>query len=332
MVIPGSGNRDRRWTPGWIIIAVVLCLAAVPVVIFGYRALVPPAHGDHDTVDPAFYVDAAQMPRAPSAPAVQPGGSTGTWEIDCGRDQEGQHNSDNVVAEPGLSQGAHHQHDYVGNTSTNAFSTDASLAAAGTTCPVGDRSTYYWPSLRVPGPGLGPGDNHGTVLVPDSVLIRYQGNPQSDVVAMPEFLRASTGDAHGFSGGGAQTGHVQWTCSGDRDHSARQYPRCPAGQQVVRVFDFPSCWNGRTTDSANHRSQVVFPGPDGLCAAGTFPVPQLHMEIAYTVPPGVDYAIDSFDTELRSPIADHADYIDVMPDQLMAQVVGCINDGRRCKA
>jgi len=28
--------------------------------------------------------------------------------------------------------------------------------------------------------------------------------------------------------------------------------------------------------------------------------------------------------------SDHADFIDVMPDPLMARVVGCLNTGRRC--
>jgi hypothetical protein len=330
-MIPGSGNGGRRWTRGWIIVTVVLCLAAVPAVIVGYRVLAPPSHDEHD-VDPTYYVDAGRMPLAPPAPAVHPGGSTGTWQVDCGRDEEGRHNADNLVADPGLPGGAHHVHDYVGNLSTDAFSTDASLAAAGTTCRGGDLSTYYWPVLRVPGPGTDPDDNHGTILVPDSVLIQYRGNPWSDVVPMPRFLRVPTGDPHGLTNGGGETGHVQWTCSGERDRVARQYPRCPAGQQVVRVFDFPSCWNGRTTDSANHRAHIVFPDATGACPAATFPVPHLHLEIAYTVPPGVDYAIDSFESELRNPVVDHADYIDVLPDRLMAQVVECIDTGRRCTA
>ena len=107
-----------------------------------------------------------------AAPAPGPGASTGTVTESCGRDEEGHRNSDNLVVCPGLAHGAHHTHDYVGNLSTTAFSTDASLAAARTTCTNGDRSTYYWPVLRRqdrPGtdshaPGGGEHGNLGEIL------------------------------------------------------------------------------------------------------------------------------------------------------------------------
>ena len=54
--------------------------------------------------------------------------------------QNGHHNSDNFIVAPGVTNGAHHTHDYVGNLSTDGFSTNESLAAAGTTCRDGDQS------------------------------------------------------------------------------------------------------------------------------------------------------------------------------------------------
>ncbi|MEK8169601.1 hypothetical protein NKH77_06690 [Streptomyces sp. M19] len=77
------------------------------------------------------------------------GASTGTFVSDCGRNENGHLNPDNVIVAPGVSNGAHHMHDYVGNKSTNAFSTNDSLANAGTTCANGDKSTHYWPVLRL---------------------------------------------------------------------------------------------------------------------------------------------------------------------------------------
>ena len=288
--------------------------------------------------DAALYVAISRSPVAPPAPAVLPGGSTGTWHSECGRNEAGIHNGDNVVAAPGVAGGAHHVHDYVGNVSTNAFSTDESLAAADTTCRDDDRSSYYWPVLRLPNQPANNAaarsdmadDNHGRILVPDGVLLEFRGNPASDVVAMPRFLRASAGSPHGYSGGGVGAERVQWSCSASRDHVTRRYPRCPAGQLVVRIFDFPSCWNGRTTDSPNHHTHLVYPDGAGTCPAGTFPVPQLHMEISYLVPAGADYTIDSFPQERHSPLADHADFIDVMPDSLMATAVACVNTGEQC--
>ena len=246
------------------------------------------------------------------------------------------YNSDNLVAQPGVVGGAHHVHDYVGNESTNALSTDDSLAAAKTTCQFGDKSTYYWPVLLMPSAltqmdGMdGMSMDHSTIAVPASVRISYRGSPVSSVIAMPRFLRATTGNPHGFTEHGGNTQHVQWTCSGARDKVTADYPECGAGQQTIRVFDFPNCWNGTTTDSPDHRGHLVFPVTGGACPLGTFPVPQLHIEVAYTLPPGTHYAIDSFPEEHYSSVTDHAMYVDVLPDSLMATIVDCVNSGRHC--
>jgi hypothetical protein len=285
------------------------------------------------------YVAIEDAPVAPAAQPPAPDASTGTWRVDCGRNEQGIHNSDNLVVNPGVVGAAHHNHDYVGNVSTNAFSTDRSLAAAATTCRGGDRSTYYWPVLRVPDGGTAHGagehdahGNQGRILRPDSVLIEFRGNPVSDVVAMPEFLRTATGNAHGHTQAGRHTDHLQWTCSGTRDRVAKDYPRCPEGQQVLRVFDFPSCWNGKSLDSPDHSSHLVFPAGSGGCPPATFPVPQLHVEVAYTVPPDADFTIDTFPEDGGSALADHGHFINVMPPALMDRVVACINEGRSCVA
>jgi hypothetical protein len=54
------------------------------------------------------------------------------------------------------------------------------------------------------------------------------------------------------------------------------------------------------------------------------------MEIAYSVTPDSDYTIDSFPEEQHSPVSDHADFVNVMPDSLMDTVVSCINSGQHC--
>src|SRR3546814_12364222 len=56
----------------------------------------------------------------------------------------------NVIVAPGVSNGAQHQHDYVGNQANNAFASDQDLANGDTTCEnQGDASSYFWPVLRV---------------------------------------------------------------------------------------------------------------------------------------------------------------------------------------
>lgn len=321
-------------------------MAAAVLVVAGAGAalLVPllqrPQHGFPAERD---FVAIAQVTPQPSSPQAGPDGSPGSFVSSCGRNENGHVNTDNVIFSPGQVGGAHHMHEYVGNTSTDASSSDAILAAAATTCSNDDASTYYWPALRIlpgdPGdPGVSDSEpagldgghhNPGTRIVPAAVLVQFRGNPTSKVVAIPRFLRLFTGNPFAVTAP-ASAGTAQWSCTGSPDRRTPLYPLCPAGQQVLRIYDFPNCWDGRRTDSPNHHDQATFSAPDGHCPRDFFPIPQLHLEVADPVPPGRSYAIDTFPDQRRSPTTDHAQYINVMPDPLMAQVVACLNSGRRC--
>jgi hypothetical protein len=285
--------------------------------------------------DPADFTDIGGVPVIRD-PAREPGASTGTVTEDCGRDEEGHRNSDNLVVSPGLSMGSHHTHDYVGNASTTAFSTDSSLAAAATTCTNGDRSTYYWPVLRRQdrtGTGalaLGSGrhGNIGQIIVPTSASVQFRGSPVSKVIAMPEFLRMFTGDPVAATDG--LPSRAQWGCSGFPGRRTTLYPRCPEGSLLTRTLDFPSCWNGLDTDSDDHRSHVAFPDAEGVCPAGMFPIPLLRVAVSYDVPPGTPIALDSFPEQRHSPATEHAGFVNVMTDGQMLALVRCVNEGRHC--
>ncbi|MEV0150857.1 MULTISPECIES: DUF1996 domain-containing protein [unclassified Nonomuraea] len=260
------------------------------------------------------------------------GSSRGTFVSACGTNRNGHNNPDNFIVAPGVSNGAHHLHDYVGNLSTNGFSTDQSLSAAGTTCRFGDKSTYFWPVLRDRKVDVNvndPDGNVGQVLRARSVTLQFRGNATSRVTAMPRFLRLITGDAKAATNGGANA-RAAWSCTGFQNRITTKYPLCPRGSQVLRILDFPSCWDGQNTDSANHRTHVVFPDQSGACPGGTKAVPQLRMTLSYSVPQGPSFAVDAFPEQQHNPITDHADFANVMPDRLMSFVVDCINRGRRC--
>ncbi|GLZ38687.1 DUF1996 domain-containing protein [Actinokineospora sp. NBRC 105648] len=265
---------------------------------------------------PESRVDIGDVAPTP-APAVGRGAAAGSYTVDCGR--EGHRNSDNLVASPGVRDGAHHLHDYVGNESTDAFSTNASLAAAPTSCRDGDASTYYWPVLRL-------GGHHDSPRTPDSVRITFLGSPVSEVVGMPRFLRTVTGDAK--AGPGAR---ATWTCAGFDDRRTTSYPRCPSGSRTLRVFDFPSCWDGRSTDSPDHKAHLRFPSADGSCPHGSFPVPRLRIEVGYDLAPDALFSIDSFpEVADRASASDHAHFVNVRTDKAMDEVVTCVNQGRVC--
>ncbi|MET9291515.1 DUF1996 domain-containing protein [Streptomyces sp. NPDC003077] len=340
-------------------------------------------HAGHGGPDAADFVDIRSVRPGVQRPPNGRGASTGTFTSRCGRNENRHNNPDNFIVTPGVSNGAHHLHDYVGNLSTDAFSTDASLRAAGTTCARGDKSTYFWPVLRdrvtddrsrsgdananpdekgdanpdgngnanqggnttpdengntdpagnaAPARQSSPDGNTGRALTARSVSLTFLGNPAGKVTAMPEGLRAITGDAKAFTNGAANA-RAQWTCTGfENRRLADKYPLCPGGSQVVRLLEFPSCWNGATTDSADHRSHLVFPDRNsGRCPGTTRAVPRLQMRLTYAVPARpLAFAVDSFPEQLRKPVTDHADFANFMPANLMATAVNCINTGRRC--
>ncbi|GAA3805176.1 DUF1996 domain-containing protein [Streptomyces phyllanthi] len=282
-------------------------------------------------------------------PANGDGGSTGTFTTNCGTNENENRNSDNVIVAPGVSNGAQHQHDYVGNQDNDAFASDEQLAAADTTCQnQGDKSSYFWPVLRVQdgqddidanAPGGGQDGNVGTILQPAEAQLKFVGNKASDVVAMPQALRIITGDAKSLSNG-LGNANTNWSCTGFEDRQLTdKYPICPEGSSVVRTSNFQSCWDGQNIDSANHRTHVDFVNADGSCDNGFQAIPQLQVRLVYDVDaPQIEngqvvnpFAVDSFPAELHKPITDHNDFINFFDENTMNQVVDCINSGQDCQ-
>ncbi len=277
--------------------------------------------------------------------------STGTFTSECGVNANGVFNSDNVIAAPGVSNGAHHFHDYIGNQATNAFVSDDELTRAETSCEdQRDKSSYYWPVLRLQNgteeqdaqsPGGGIEGNAGEIVTPKDVTLTFVGNPKAKVTAMPRLLRIITGDAKSFVNGPANA-NASWSCTGFEDRQLKdKYPLCPEDSDVVRSFAFQSCWDGRNIDSANHRTHMAFTDAEGNCPAGFQPIPQLVQRIVYDVDaPSLEdggktvplFAVDSFPEQLHKPITDHGDFINVFEEDLMNEMVDCINEGRTCGA
>ncbi|SDP72098.1 DUF1996 domain-containing protein [Lentzea jiangxiensis] len=255
--------------------------------------------------------------------------------IRCGANEERHLNADNPVVSPGIPFGAHHTHEYVGNRSADARSTDDSLAAASTTCEKDDLSTYYWPVLRLTdgtghdahADGGGLHGNTGEVLEPKSVEVRYGGSPVSPVLPMPRFLRLITGDPAALTHDYGPDTRARWGCSDQPGRYTTKYPLCGSAT-TLRSYEFGSCWDGNNTDSASHRTHVVFPLAGGTCPPKTFPIPRLHVTVGYDIPAGRPFAIDSFAEELRDPATDHGMFINVMPEARMAELVGELNRSR----
>ena len=263
--------------------------------------------------------------------------SKGSFVARCGTNENNHRNSDNFMVAPGKRNGAQHVHDYVGNLSTDANSDDDSLHAAGTTCDRDNKSTFFWPVLRdtskkgddVDEDGGGKDGNFGEILRPRTADLRFVGNPTSKVEAMPDDLEIIMGDAKAKTNGD-KNALAQWTCTGFENRITDKYPLCPSGSRLVRILEFPGCWDGKNLDSADFRSHVAFADDDGNCRDDFKVIPQLRVTLTYDRPNGRDFALDTFPDQQHDPRTDHSDFMNIAEDGVLKLMADCINSGKNC--
>ncbi|WP_327032173.1 DUF1996 domain-containing protein [Micromonospora ureilytica] len=130
-------------------------LAMVALVLAATGALTATfvSSGGKGTADAATsldqFVSIENVPPNVQTPRPAAGASSGRFTVDCGTNGNGKFSPDNPVAQPGIRNGAEHVHDFVGNLAITANSSNADLDASGTTCRNGDKSSYFWPVVRI---------------------------------------------------------------------------------------------------------------------------------------------------------------------------------------
>jgi hypothetical protein len=294
---------------------------------FPGRDKISPASGDD-------FVDIANV--APNGNRGEGGDfSGGSYTVSCGVSDH--NNSDNYMAAPGKRNGAQHVHDYVGNTSTNANSTDDSLAAADTTCANGDKSTFFWPVLRNlngQGPDVGQDGgsldgNVGSILTPTSADLTFHGHGSEQVQPLPPHLMIITGNAKAKAQDG-KNANAKYTCSGFENRVTGQYPICPSGSHLERILDYPSCWDGQNLESKDQRSHMAFPDDRGNCQDGFVPIPALRITLKYNQPAGKAFSIDSFPDNQHDPSTDHSDFESFSTPGQAKAGANCIRNDQQC--
>jgi len=154
--------------------------------------------------------------------------------------------NDDPIVFPGQA-GAAHRHEFFGARSTDATSTTASLVRSRTTCAAPHDTAAYWvPTLEVRGQ-----------LVRGHMTAYYQRAGKRRAAAPPRGLRMIAGDMHAMEP--QSTRVTSWQCVG-RGRLAQHdtLPACGVGERLAAWVKFPDCWNGRTLDSADHRSHVAY--------------------------------------------------------------------------
>ncbi|MFJ5984137.1 DUF1996 domain-containing protein [Lentzea sp. NPDC092896] len=219
--------------------------------------------------------------------------------------------------------GVSHMHEFFGNRTTDAFSTLTSLRAGTTNCnPISDRSAYWVPTLY----------KNGQPVAPESVTVYYQGiHDRARAVAPPQGLRYVVGNAKAASP--AENPAARWSCT-TQSPSGRDFLNCPPGTKVETYLDFPTCWNGRDLDSANHRDHMAFAA--GLVCPSSHPVvvPRLEFLITYPVNGAglsLGGTLNGANVTSAPGYTFHGDFMNAWdPVELQRRVSNCINAGYIC--
>lgn len=192
---------------------------------------------------------------------------------------------DDPIVYPGQP-GKSHDHTFMGNTTTNAASTTASLDSGGTTCKApGDKSAYWMPTLlngNTPVLPVGPQVIYYKAGVTDYTSVRPFPKGLRFVVGSPMQSAADFRNHRGFVEG--------WEC-GDSFFNVDFPAQCPnrADVQLNIRFQAPSCWDGKYLDTPNHQSHmaypVVNPGTNNNICPADHPValPMIEFKMAFPV-------------------------------------------------
>jgi hypothetical protein len=142
---PRSGLRESRPARLALVAAVLAATGALTATFV--------SSGGKGTADAATsrsdFLAIEQVSPNVAKPKAGRNASVGRFTVDCGTNGNGKFSPDNPVAQPGVKNGAQHVHDFVGNLAITADSSNADLDRSGTTCKNGDKSSYFWPVVRI---------------------------------------------------------------------------------------------------------------------------------------------------------------------------------------
>jgi hypothetical protein len=224
---------------------------------------------------------------------------------------------DDPIVFPGQP-GRSHDHTFVGNATTSASSSLASLLRGATTCRrAGDTAGYWMPTLLI----------GGGAIEPRAATIYYRRRTLERIQAFPPGLRVIAGDARATVPQPMRI--TYWNCgalSGVPPSST--VPTCPNDRRAsLRLHvTFPSCWNGVSLDSADHQSHMAYPRAGRCPMSHPVAVPAITLIYRYPVAGGADAALAS-----GGQYSAHADFFNAWDQQTLASLVeGCLNALRHC--
>jgi hypothetical protein len=225
---------------------------------------------------------------------------------------------DDPIVYPGKP-GASHRHSFVGNVSTDAYSSLDTLHGAATTCERAEDTAAYWmPTLLV----------DGQPVEPVGATIYYRRRTLAATTAFPAGLRMIAGSAKATSPQGRMI--TFWNCGALAGvPSSSEIPTCPARRRTsLRLHvTFPDCWNGSSLDSASHQSHMAY-SHRGRCPR-THPVavPRITLIYRYPTTGGAGVTLAS-----GGRYSAHADFFNAWDQAGLERLVTtCLNALRHCQ-
>jgi hypothetical protein len=228
-------------------------------------------------------------------------------------------NTDDPIVYPGQP-GKSHDHTFIGNDTTNAFSTLASLQGKSSSCRrAGDSAAYWVPTLI---------SASGRPIVPRAATVYYRRHTLAPVQAFPPGFRVVAGNSKATSPQGLKI--TYWNCgplAGVRPQAT--IPTCPNARRMGLALHvaFPDCWDGINLDSADHAGHLAY-SLRGRCPADhPVAVPAVQVNVRYPSAGGSGLTLAS-----GGQYSGHADFFNAWDEAtLQSLVTGCLNALRHCQ-
>jgi hypothetical protein len=220
--------------------------------------------------------------------------------------------SDDPIVFPGQP-GASHDHSFVANRTTDAFSTFASLRSGPTSCRRETDTAAYWMPTLLQGT---------TQVLPMGATIYYRRATLAEVHAFPNGLRMIAGSSMATEPQDRRI--TYWNCgvAGGVPPSS-SVPTCPetAGAYLRLHVRFPSCWDGHNLDSADHKAHMAYALRRECPSSHPVAVPSIELIYRYPTRGGEGFSLSS-----GGEFSAHADFFNAWnPGQLKKLVDGCLN-------
>ena len=250
----------------------------------------------------ALPADQLAAPSAARQATIFPGGAY--FNVVCGFSHR---NNDDPIMYPGQA-GRSHNHTYTGNRAVDAGSTPDSLRGGATTCDLDPDASGYWaPTLYI---GREP-------ITPLAGIVYYVRRTIGTVEPFPEGLKVIAGNPTAKRA--QKKNVVSWGCGGIG--GGKRYaavPACSEDEALELRVQFPNCWNGKSSDSSNHRSHMAYATAGRCPASHPVAVPTMLFILLYPpVPNGARVASGKFGA--------HADFMNGWDPAALARFTSGLN-------